>query len=172
MRVRFCNKQEVPAESDDVLTQEFSRVQVVTEVNRSQVLIAHVVLVQPLFSGIGFTVLFTDAILRENEFGSKRSDAVMLGRHDGGAQYFVMIGGDAVAGSSAALLAANVLGLMELQGIKGNQDALIETLERRKTLILCQLFNCLLKCWVKRLAGDAIELFTDVVIGGDALHAK
>ena len=39
-------------------------------------------------------------------------------------------------------------------------------------MILRQLFKCLVERRVNRLGGDAIELFADVVVGGDALHAE
>ena len=62
-----------------------------------------VILVQPSFGNIGFTVLFAGAILREDEFGLKRNNAIMSGSHDGGAQYVVMIRGDAFADSDLKL---------------------------------------------------------------------
>ena len=126
VRGRFRDEQEITAELNDFPTQRLSRIQVIAQVKRSQVLIARVILIQPSFGGIVFTVLFAGTILGDDEFGSKRNHAMMFGCHDGGAQYVVMIRGDALAGAGAALAAVNVPGVVELGGVECDQEPLVE----------------------------------------------
>ena len=97
----------------------------------------------------------------------------MLRCHHGGAQHAMRILGVAVfAFASAALVAVNVLGDMELRTVQGDKDTTIETQERFKSLMLRQLFNGHVESRIYRLTGDAIELFADMVVGGNASHAK
>ena len=97
----------------------------------------------------------------------------MLGRRHGGAQHAVIILGVAVfTFASAALDAVNVLGDMELRAVQGDKDTTIETQERFQSLMLRQLFYSHVESRIHRLTGDAIELFADMVVGGNASHAK
>ena len=66
----------------------------------------------------------------------------------------------------------NVLGDMELRAVQGDQDTTIETQERFHSLMLRQLFNGHVESRIHRLTGDAMELFADMVVSGDASHAK
>ena len=95
----------------------------------------------------------------------------MLVRHHGGAQHAVIILGTVVF-ASAALAAVNVLRDMELRAVQSDKDTTIETQERFHSLMLRQLFNGHVESRIHRLTGDAIELFADMVVGGNASHAK
>ena len=87
------------------------------------------------------------------------------------AQHAVIILG-AVVFASAALATANVLGDVELPIVQGDQDTTVETQERLQSLMLRQLFNDHVESQIHRLTGDAIELFADMVVGGNASHTK
>ena len=88
-----------------------------------------------------------------------------------GAQHAVIILGSVVFAFASAAL--NVLGDMELRAVQSDKDTTIETQEEQfKSLMLRQLFKGHVESRIHRLTGDAIELFADVVVGGNALHAK
>ena len=92
------------------------------------------------------------------------------GRRHGGAQHAVRILGVAVFAFASAEL--NVLGDMELRAVQGDQDTTIETQERFQSLMLRQLFTGHVESRIHRMTIDAIELFAEMVVGGNESHAK
>ena len=170
---RLGGEQEVAACCSDGLGDRLAGEQVVTEVDRPQVLQAPAVGGQPALGGSALAVLLLGPVLGRDELRHQGQRHGVAGCYDRGSEHG-MVALDAAVGALArqAPRAAELLRAEVFRAVEGDQHAPAKPRERRQAAAPAQHVEHLVEggLQVRRMHG--VEHRPDVVVGRDRGHAE
>ena len=173
VRRRLGGEQEVAACCPDGLGDRLAGEQVVTEINRPQVLQAPAVGGQPALGGVALAVLLLGPVLGGDELRHQRQRHGVAGRDDRSGEHG-MVALDPTVGAMTrqALRAAELLRAEVFRAVERDQHAPAEPRKRRQAAPPAQHIKDLVEDGLQVRGMHRVEHRPDVVVGRDRGHAE
>ncbi len=168
---------EVAPGGEKLSAHRFLGIDVIAQVDRTEVCVAPGIVLHPTVGGLDLTVLLCVAVLRRDELRSQRHRVGMARSDHHRRQHAVIIFGElillaAVPHPMLAPVAADLARVVELTAVQCDQGVAAERLERLQRPIFPQLLQCQVETAVDVGAVDSVELLSDVVVGGQSSDAE